>query len=96
MVSGQQVPSTSLHVVFYFVSPLVLISTSRHTSVPIRSDLPGCFQMNPLMVLKVGLVGAFVRTITAEMKLPAPLLVLMSEALPSQPHEPDTTFDSGI
>ena len=96
MVSGQQVSSTSLHVSFYFVSPLVLISTSGHTCVPIGSDLPGCFQMNPLMVLKVSLVGAFELTLTAEMKLSAPLLVLVSKALPSKPHEPDTTFDSGI
>ena len=52
--------------------------------------------MNPLMVLEVGLVGAFEMTLTAEMKFPAPFLVLVSEALSSQPHEPDTTFDSGI
>ena len=30
------------------------------------------------------------------MKLSSPLLVLVSEALPSQPHEPDTISDSGI
>ena len=77
-----------------FISPFVLIPTSSDTLVQIRSDLFSS-EMDPLMVLEVGLVGGLVRAVPAVVNLPASLLVLVTEALSGQPHEPITNPDCG-
>ena len=50
--------------------------------------------MSPLMLLEVSLVVGLVRAVAAVVDLLTSMLVSVTEALSSQPHEPSTNCDS--
>ena len=52
--------------------------------------------MYPLMLLEVSLVAGLVGAVAAVVDLLTPMLVSVTEALSSQPHEPSTNRDSWV
>ena len=52
--------------------------------------------MSPLMLLEVSLVVGLVRAVAAVVDLLTSMLVSVTEALSSQPHEPSTNCDSWV
>ena len=52
--------------------------------------------MYPLMLLEVSLVVGLVGAVAAVVDLLTPMLVSVTEALSSQPHEPSTNCDSWV